>query len=92
MMWHTHAAIGASATWLLMALLPQDDWGTIAVVMVFCVIGALVPDLDAVESKIKHVKTSAKWSLWMLMSSNRNSTGRIVRLSSPRKIITKDRL
>jgi hypothetical protein len=54
MMWHTHAAIGASATWLLLPLLSQD-LGIIAVVMVCCVVGAMVPDLDAVESKIRHV-------------------------------------
>ena len=56
MMWHTHAAIGASATWLLVPFVPSDSSAIPAVLMVFCVIGAMVPDLDAVESKIKHVK------------------------------------
>ena len=56
MMWHTHAAIGASATWLLVPFVPLDNSAIIAVLMVFCVVGAMVPDLDAVESKIKHVK------------------------------------
>ena len=56
MMWHTHAAIGASTVWLLTPFLPLDNTANIAVVTVFAVIGALVPDLDAVESKIKHVK------------------------------------
>lgn len=55
-MWHTHAAIGASATWLLFPFVPPGSSGSIAVLMVFCGIGALMPDLDAVESKIKHVK------------------------------------
>jgi membrane-bound metal-dependent hydrolase YbcI (DUF457 family) len=48
--------MGASAAWLLVPLLPKDDPGFIAIAMVCSVIGALVPDLDAVESKIKHVK------------------------------------
>ncbi len=56
MMWHTHAAIGASATWLLVPFVPPDNSAIIAVLMIFCVVGAMVPDLDAVESKIKHVK------------------------------------
>jgi inner membrane protein len=56
MMWHTHAAIGASATWLLVPFVLPDNSAIIAVLMVFCVVGAMVPDLDAVESKIKHVK------------------------------------
>jgi inner membrane protein len=56
MMWHTHAAIGASATWLLAPFVPPDDSAIIAALMICCVAGAMVPDLDAVESKIKHVK------------------------------------
>ena len=56
MMWYTHAAMSASAAWLLVPFLPQNDSTFIAVLLVFCVIGAMVPDLDAVESKIKHPK------------------------------------
>lgn len=56
MMWHTHAAMGASTAWLLVPFLPQDDPALIAIAIAFCVIGVMVPDLDAVESKIKHVK------------------------------------
>jgi inner membrane protein len=48
--------MGASATWLLMPFVPQNDSGVIAIAMVCCIVGALVPDLDAVESKIKHAK------------------------------------
>ena len=57
-MWHTHSAIGASAAWLLLPLLPPDGSVNIAVVMAFCVAGALAPDLDANESKAKHVKVA----------------------------------
>ena len=56
MMWHMHAAIGASATWLLVPFVPTNDSAIIAVLMAFCVVGTLVTDLDAVEYKIKHVK------------------------------------
>lgn len=55
-MWHTHAAVGASTVWLLLPLLPQKDSSLVAVLMAFAVVGALVPDLDAIESKIKHIK------------------------------------
>jgi membrane-bound metal-dependent hydrolase YbcI (DUF457 family) len=48
--------MGTSATWLLMPFVPPDNAAILANLMVFCVIGALVPNLDAVESKIKHVK------------------------------------
>lgn len=61
MMWHTHAAMGASATWLLVPFVPPDKSAILAALMVsvslyLCISGALMPDLDAVESKIKHVK------------------------------------
>lgn len=56
MMWYTHAAIGASATWSLLPFVPLEASTNITVLMGFCVVGALMPDLDAVESKIKHIK------------------------------------
>ena len=56
MMWHTHAAMGASAAWLLAPFVTPDNSAIAAPLMLCCVVGAMVPDLDAVESKIKHVK------------------------------------
>lgn len=56
MMWHTHAAMGASTVCLLLPLLPPEDSSVVAVLMGFTVVGAMMPDLDAVESKIKHVQ------------------------------------
>jgi inner membrane protein len=41
---------------VLVPFVPPNNSAILAVLMVFCVFGALVPDLDAVESKIKHVK------------------------------------
>jgi inner membrane protein len=56
MTWPTHALFGISSLWLL-ALLPPEwigtDFGTLAAIAAF---GALLPDLDASESKIKHLK------------------------------------
>jgi membrane-bound metal-dependent hydrolase YbcI (DUF457 family) len=56
MMWRTHALFGISALWLLSPV-PADvlgyDMGTLAAV---AAMGALLPDLDASESKIKHLK------------------------------------
>jgi inner membrane protein len=56
MLWHTHAVLGASSVWLLVPFLPSDNAETVGVLMAFAVTGALMPDLDAAESKIKHLK------------------------------------
>ena len=58
-MWQTHAAIGASTVWLLVPLISPDDPSIVAVLVACAVAGALMPDLDAVESKIKHVRVGA---------------------------------
>lgn len=56
MMWSTHVLAGISSVWLL-AIVPADilayDIGTLAACAAF---GALLPDMDASESKIKHLK------------------------------------
>lgn len=55
MRWHTHALAGMNSVWLLEAigaLAPQ----TIPLAVSFAAFGALLPDLDAVESKIKSVR------------------------------------
>lgn len=48
--------MGASGIWLLMPLVFTDDHSMAAVLMTLAMVGALVPDLDAVESKIEYVK------------------------------------
>jgi hypothetical protein len=56
MTWPTHAFLGISTLWLLAPLPPEVigcDFGTLAT---FAAFGALLPDLDASESKIKHLK------------------------------------
>lgn len=56
MTWPTHALLGIDALWLLAPLPPEvlgDDFGSLAAC---AVLGALLPDLDASESKIKHLK------------------------------------
>lgn len=56
MTWPTHALAGISSLWLLSAV-PADilgyDLGTLSACAVF---GALLPDMDASESKIKHLR------------------------------------
>lgn len=56
MTWPTHSLLGINSLWLF-ALLPSEyvayDMGTLAAC---AVLGALLPDLDASESKIKHLK------------------------------------
>ncbi len=54
--WPTHTLFGVSTLWLLAPLPPeilQVDLGVLAAAAAF---GALLPDLDASESKIKHLK------------------------------------
>ncbi len=56
MTWPTHAFFGVSALWILAPLPPEImryDFGTLAA---FAAFGALLPDLDASESKLKHLK------------------------------------
>lgn len=56
MTWPSHALLGINSLWLL-ALVPPEtvgyDFGTLAAC---AVLGALMPDLDASQSKIKHLK------------------------------------
>ena len=56
MTWPTHALLGINSLWVF-ALIPAEyvgyDMGTLAMC---AVLGALLPDLDASESKIKHLK------------------------------------
>ena len=56
MTWPTHAALGISVLWILSPFPPgfiEVDFGVLAG---FAALGALLPDLDASESKIKHLR------------------------------------
>ncbi len=60
-MWHTHAVIGINTVWVLLPVLPAnhlvaDPSVNIGFLAGCAVLGALLPDLDAAESKIKHLK------------------------------------
>ena len=56
MTWPTHALLGLNSLWLL-APLPIELLGyNIGTLAVCATLGALLPDLDASESKIKHLK------------------------------------
>jgi inner membrane protein len=56
MTWSTHALAGLSALWLLEILPAGITVDNIGSVVAAAVLGALLPDLDAAESKIKHVQ------------------------------------
>lgn len=63
MIWSTHAMAGLSTLWLFEAgskvgLLPPLTHEQIALVAGAAALGALLPDLDASQSKIKHVSIS----------------------------------
>ncbi|MBV9864771.1 MAG: metal-dependent hydrolase [Abitibacteriaceae bacterium] len=56
MTWRTHTLLGVNMLWLLTPLPPaliSYDLGTLAAC---AALGALLPDLDATESKIKHLR------------------------------------
>lgn len=56
MTWPTHTLFGISVLWLLAPVPPEilnTDFGVLAAA---AALGALFPDLDASESKIKHLK------------------------------------
>ena len=59
MRWYAHALFGISSLWLLTPLLNQGDAAGVAnigVLAACAAFGALLPDLDASDSKIKHLK------------------------------------
>ena len=55
MRWHTYALFAVSSLWLLTPFLHQNEPVNIGVLAAYAAWGALVPDLDAAESKIKHL-------------------------------------
>ncbi len=56
MTWLTHMLFGISALWLLSPLPPELLNTDFDVLVAAAALGALLPDLDASESKIKHLK------------------------------------
>lgn len=56
MTWPTHALFGVNIVWLLAPLLPLVPEANVGVLCGVAALGALLPDLDASESKIKHLK------------------------------------
>ena len=56
MTWPTHTLFGISTLWLLAPLPPEILHADFGVLVAAAALGALLPDLDATESKIKHLK------------------------------------
>jgi inner membrane protein len=57
MTWSTHLMAGLSALWL-MEVLPTSSTENMALLAGAAALGALLPDLDAAESKIKHLSVA----------------------------------
>jgi inner membrane protein len=55
MRWQTHTLFGISSLWLLTPFLNQTNASNIGVLVFYAAFGALLPDLDAGESKIKRL-------------------------------------
>lgn len=56
MTWQTHVTIGVNSLWLPVLFLPRLPIYELGALAICAVVGALLPDLDAVESKVKHLK------------------------------------
>ncbi len=56
MTWPTHTLFGISTLWLLTPVPSEILQANMGVLAVAAALGALLPDLDASESKIKHLK------------------------------------
>jgi inner membrane protein len=56
MTWPTHTLFGISTLWLLAPMSPEMLQANMGVLAAAAALGALMPDLDASESKIKHLK------------------------------------
>ena len=54
MTWSTHLMAGLSTLWL-MEVLPVSQTENMALLAGAAALGSLLPDLDAAESKIKHL-------------------------------------
>jgi inner membrane protein len=58
MLWRTHVLAGISCLWLLEAVPPGIQRDNLALLAGVAAFGALLPDLDAAESKIKHLSVA----------------------------------
>ena len=66
MTWSTHLVFGINSLWLLFLLPPGSlsyDFGTLSAV---AALGALLPDLDASRSKIKHLRLCSNFKPFLL--------------------------
>lgn len=56
MLWRTHILAGISSLWLLQPVPDLFTTDALAPALAFAALGALLPDLDATESKIKYLE------------------------------------
>lgn len=55
MRWATHSAIALNSLWLLQAVIPETVQASIGILLASAVFGGLLPDLDAVDSKLQRL-------------------------------------
>lgn len=59
MLWRTHVLAGIASLWWMQAI-PDSFTGTnLGLLSALAVLGALLPDLDATESKVKHISVAS---------------------------------
>jgi Predicted membrane-bound metal-dependent hydrolase (DUF457). len=58
MTWSTHLMAGLGSLWILEILPPENNFheSNYAIIIAAAALGSLLPDLDAAESKIKHLQ------------------------------------
>lgn len=75
MTWRSHALIGINALWLI-APIPQGITGSnVGIMAISAVFGALLPDLDAAESKLKHLRIGPVKPFALLATSLHRALG-----------------
>ncbi len=58
MRWDTHMLVAVNSLWLLAIVPDEVDFSTIGLLTAAAILGGLLPDLDAAESKIKHLQVA----------------------------------
>lgn len=75
MTWRTHALTGINALWLLTAIPYGITANNIALLSALAAVGGLLPDLDAAESKLKHLRVGGVKPFALLSPSLHRALG-----------------
>ncbi len=75
MMWRTHALTGINALWLLTVVPDGVTPSNVALLSAVAMVGGLLPDLDAAESKLKHLRVGGVKPFALLSPSLHRALG-----------------